>query len=763
MFFKNIPDKEVSFVKDILKSYCLSDYGKKFVDSLKPFTDLESIIEEIEKTKYGELVYDKHKNLDTQPVPFINDIINKLNKIDYLSEEECGKIYLTLKTVEYYIKSFFNLGLFEKIFSFYEECIKTLEVVNYLSKLFSLSGTIKTDATDILREIHNKKEEVKQKIHEKIDFLMKTKKKYLQEQFFVFRDGRYVLPVKAGFKKDLNGIVRDSSHSGDTLYIEPFELIDLNDKLFLIQKDEEKEKIKILKEVTHFLKSFSLPILCALKNYGYWDFILAKIKYKRDYMLNFPSLEGENIYIKSAIHPMLVKKSGVSNDFILENDKKLLLITGPNGGGKTVALKTLASIYVLTYMAIPTFLAKDSKIKTFKRFYFDIIDIQDIEQGVSSFTSKMILWKEILENADNNTLVVIDEMGSFTNPNEGAAISCAFLEQLINRGATAFVGTHIDQIKEYFSQKSHCKLASFLWDEKTYKPTYKVAYNVYSSSYAIDVLKSLNFDSQFIDKCCSFLNSDFINVKKLSDIYKCKVLQLEKNNKELEELKRELKDVLELKKEFLKSLKIKVLDLERDYKDRISELMKKYDEVTSNSKNHDEKRKLIEDLKREGEELFNIYKVLLPKHRETFNVGETVYIKSINRHAKVVDVQKNKVVVVLDGKKLSYDKSLLYEPIEHYSYSVQSKNSDIVHIEDQVSNVIDLKGLKVDEAIRLLDKFIDNAYLSGLDKIKIIHGAGKGRLKEHILNYLKKDRRVKKIKPCDYSVKGGGYTTEVEL
>ncbi len=763
MFFKNIPDKEVSFVKEILKSYCLSEYGRSFVSSLEPLSDLESIIKEIEKTKYAELVYDEHKNLDTQPIPFINEIINKVSKVDYLSEEECGKIYLTLKTVEFYIKSFINLGLFGKIFNFYEECIKSFEVINYLSKVFSLSGTIKIDVTVKLKEIHTKKEEIKQKIHEKIDFIMRAKKKLLQEQFFVFRDGRYVLPVKAGFKKDLNGIVRDSSHSGDTLFIEPFELIDFNDKLFLIQKEEEKEKIKILKEVTTCLKSFSYPILCILKNYGYWDFILAKIKYKRDFNLNFPSLEGNEMYIRSAIHPMLIKKGGVANDFILDNDKKLLLITGPNGGGKTVALKTVASIYVLTYMAIPTFLAKDSKIKPFERFYFDIVDIQDIEQGVSSFTSKMILWKEILENADNKTLVVIDEMGSFTSPHEGAAISCAFLEHIINRDITALVGTHIDQIKEYFSQNILCKLASFLWDEKTYKPTYRIAYNVYSSSYAIDVLKSLNFDNSFIDKCFSFLNSDFIDLKKLIENYKRKIMELEKKNKELESLKNELIHILELKKGFLKSLKMKAFDLERDYKNKISELIKKYDEKISNSRDAGEKHRYIEELNKEGEKTFNLYKALLPKHKKTFNAGDIVYIKSIDKHGKVVDVQKNKVVVVFDGKKLSFDKSLLYEPIEKNSFVVQSKKTDLIHIKGEVNNVIDLKGLKVEEAIMLLDKFIDDAYLSGLDKIKIVHGAGKGRLKEHILNYLKTNKYVKKINPCDYSVKGGGYITEVEL
>jgi len=763
MFFKNIPDKEVSFVKEILKNYCLSDYGKSFVDSLEPLFDLETIIKEIEKTQYVELVYNKNKNLDTQPIPFINEIINKISKVDYLSEEECGKIYVTLKTIEFYIKSFNNLGLFGKVFNFYEECVKTFDVVNYLSKVFSLSGTIKIDATDILKEIHKRKEEIKQKIHEKISFIMRAKKKFLQEQFFVFRDGRYVLPVKAGFKKDLGGIVRDSSHSGDTLYIEPFELIDLNDKLFLIQGEEEKEKIKILKGVTQYLQNFSVPILCTLRNYGYWDFILAKIKYKRDFLLNFPFIEGDEICIKSAIHPMLVKKNGVANDFILDNDKKLLLITGPNGGGKTVALKTLASIYVLTYMAIPTYLAKGSKIKPFERFYFDIVDIQDIEQGVSSFTSKMILWKEILENADNKTLVVIDEMGSFTNPHEGAAISCAFLDQIIDKDTTALVGTHIDQIKEYFSQNKLCKLASFLWDEKTYKPTYRIAYNVYSSSYAIDVLKSLNFDNRFIDRCYSFLNSDFIDIKKLIESYKRKILELEKKNKELEELKRELKDIFELKKELLKSLKIKVFELESDYKDKITELLKKYDEQISNSVNVNEKHRYIEELNKKGEEIFNLYKALLPKHKKTFNAGEIVYIKSIDRHAKVVDVQKNKVIVVLDGKKLSYDKSLLYEPIENNTNSVQSKKADVINIKGEVNNVIDLKGLQVEDAIRLLDKFIDDAYLSGLDKIKIIHGAGKGRLKEYILNYLKTNKRVKKINPGDYTVKGGGYTTEVEL
>lgn len=766
MLFVNPPEKEISFIKGQIISFCASDYGIRTISSLSFFNEKLNLLKEIDKIKKVRELLEIHKNLESVPVTFIDEILLKVKKVSFLNEEEAGKIYITFKSIEQHIKNFIDFKIIGQILDDQVQYNLLFDVINFMTRFFTQNGYIKNDATNELNEIIEKKEHVKDKIHKIIDNIFIQKRKVLQDNFFVFRDGRYVLPVKSSFKKDFNGIVRDVSQSGDTLFMEPFEITDLNDELIILKKMEDREKNRILRIVTEELRKYYQTLLKILEVYGLWDSFVARIKYMKKFKLVFPEITENEIYLKDAVHPFLLDKNPVPNDIVINDGIKMLLITGPNGGGKTVALKTLAYIYTASYMAIPVTVKEGSKIKFFEKFYFDILDIQDIEQGISSFTAKMILWKKVLEEADEKTLVIIDEMGSFTNPNEGSAISCAFISELINRKSTIVAGTHLDQIKEFFLNRSDSLIASFLWDDRLLKPTYKIVYGTHSMSYAIDVLKSLGFNNDFVNSCLEFLGKDYVDLKKMIDSYKLKLIEINKKNKELDEIKKSLSSALKEKMENFKNVKNKFLKMEREYENKIKTLIAKYEKLLESEKlKTNEIKNVKENILVEKENISNIIKMILPKEKKQFKIGDTVYLKELGKQGKIINVGEKKVYVIVDGKKLSFDKNMAYESIDDENLDNQEnrKNFCNLKINEGQLDFIDLRGYKVDDAISILEKFIDDAYISGIGKIKIFHGSGKGKLRDFIHNYLKTDKRIKKFYLGDVREKGGSYYTEVEF
>ncbi len=765
MLFVNPPEKEIKFVKDQIISFCASAYGKRVISLLSFFEDKHSLQKEIDKIGKVKILLDAHKYLESIPISFIDEILLKIEKVTCLTEEEIGRVYITLKSVEFYIKNFFDLKIIGNIFDGKVEYNSLFEATEIIGRFFTQNGSIKNNATSELREIIEAKEVIKGKIHKVIDSIFLNKRKLLQDDFFVFRDERYVLPVKTSFKNDFNGIVRDTSQSGDTLFMEPFEIINLNDELIMLKRMEDKEKTRILKMITEEMKKYYKNIIKILEIYGLWDSYVARVKYMEKFKLTYPEISDNDIYLRDAIHPFLLDKKPIANDIIIKGDKNILLITGPNGGGKTVALRILAYVYAATYMAIPVTIKKGSAIKFFEKFYFDILDIQDIEHGISSFTAKMILWKEILEKADEKTLIIIDEMGSFTNPQEGAAISCAFLSRLIERKATIVAGTHLDQIKEFFLNKKSCLTASLLWDDRLLKPTYKIVYGTYSMSYAVDVLKSLGFSKDFVSDCLVFLGSDYINLKKMIDNYKKKLIEIDKKRKEITELKNQLDSVLRERIENFKYIRSKFVRIEREYEEKIKELLIKYESFLERTKNNSKEIKNFEEnLLVEKDKIFSTIKKILPKEKKHFEIGDLVYLKQLNKEGKIINIGEKKVYILIEGKKLSFDKKMVYESWgEKNTKEISVSNNFTFSIQNINIDSIDLRGKRVDEAIAMLEKFVDNAYISGIGKIKIIHGSGKGKLKEFVHNYLKTDKRIKKFYLGDIREKGGSYYTEVEF
>ncbi|MCX7990509.1 MAG: Smr/MutS family protein [Proteobacteria bacterium] len=743
-------------------------YGKETVLKLPVLQSLNDILREQERLKKVQELLVKN----AYQIPYIDDIrgyLDRTEKIDFLTEEEAGFIYINLSALVSFFERYENLKLGSVLDYDYPYKTKLKDAQKDLSGYLTERGKININCSEELKKIFIEKDFFRESIVSKLEKLMNFKTKIFQDKYYTIRDGRYVLPVKANFKKDIKGTIRDTSQSGDTFFIEPEIISDLNDKLVFAEKREEIEKRKILLKVTDIIKKNLREIREGLYFFGYVDSLIARVKYLLRYDLYLPEIcENSDISLYNAYHPLFISKSDVvKNDFVLPKDKKIFLITGPNGGGKTVSIKTIMMITLLTHMAVPVSASEKSRVSFYKRFCFDMEDKQSIEAGVSSFTSKMLLWKDIIDNLSEDTIVFIDELGNFTNPEEGSAISIALLDYLVKKGGKVIAGTHIDEIKEYVFSREDGIVSSMLWDNREHRPTYKISYGFYSGSFAIEVLKKLGFQRDFIESCEKNLANDYIYIEELK----------KKREKEyLDSL--ELKEALESKKKELEKIEAERLSLLKRIEDEKYNLLKKSvkeiellknrieEEIKALPKDRKLAREFYKAFSKEGDELLKkLSEVnIIDFEDETLKVGDEVLLVNLNEKGKIIDIDGDNYNILTGKLKIWVNKSEIRKIDKVEKKSEQNKiNLSYSLPKTDIIPEIDVRGKRVDEALGLIDKFLDRAILSGLDRIKIIHGAGLGKLRESIHLFLKESSVVSSYKLGDAKEKGGSYYTVVEL
>lgn len=743
-------------------------YGKEAIAKLPILDSILSIkIEHNRIKKIQELIVRNNYH-----IPYIDDIrvvLSRIEKADLISEEEAGFIFLNLNQLIAFLDRYLTLNLhaiLEYSFIFMAE-LKDLK--SELSKFLTERGKLNPDCSPELKKIMLEKEFLRENIIEKLERLMSSKPNIFQDKYYTIRDVRYVLPLKANFKKEIKAVIRDTSQSGDTLFVEPDIISPLNDKYIFAEKREEIEKRKILTNIKDKIKVLSKEIREGLEFLGYIDSLVARGRYLLKYDLYFPEIaENIDISLYRAYHPLFIDKSNVvKNDLVLSRDKKIFLITGPNGGGKTVAIKTISIILLLTHMAVPTPVSEKSKVPFFKNFCFDMEDRQSIEAGVSSFTSKMLLWREIIKNITSETIVFIDELGNFTNPKEGTAISIAFLDHLVSKKGIVVSGTHIDEIKEYVSSRKDGIVSSMLWDDNEQKPLYKISYGFYSGSFAIEVLKKLGYEEDFIRKCENNLANDYIYIEEIKKKREREYVEVLRLKEHLEESKKEIETIKKERELLLKKIEEEKYGLLSKYTKEIEELKRKIEE---NMALLPKDRKLAREFyKAISSESYGVLKKLkefkvTDLDEEPLKVGDEVFIMSINERGKIIAIDGDNYNVLTKNLKIWIDSSVLKKVDKDSSKrGIKKEDKDSLYREKIDNLQIDVRGKRVDDALILIDKFLDRALLAGADTVKVIHGAGEGKLRESIHKFLKTSPVVNNYRVGSYIEPGGSYYTIIEL
>jgi len=658
------------------------------------------------------------------------------------------------------------------------------EIRREISRCILSEDEISDDASSELKRIRRAMKTTNDKIREQLSVTVNSSGDMLRDNIVTMRNGRYCLPVKQEYKSAFQGMIHDQSSTGSTFFIEPMAIVKLNNDLAELAMKEQEEIERILA---------SISSICAPETEGLerdvillseLDFIFAKAKLSKKMQGSEPIFDDNYIEIKKGRHPLIPRDRVVPIDVTLRKDYRLLIITGPNTGGKTVSLKTVG-LFTLMGQAglhIPAF--DGSHLRVFHEVYADIGDEQSIEQSLSTFSSHMTNTVSILKRADKNTLALFDELGAGTDPVEGAALAISILDNLLQRNVTAMATTHYSELKIYALSTDHVENASCEFDVESLQPTYRLLIGVPGKSNAFAISSKLGISDEIIEKAKSLVDEDS---KSFEDV----VTGLESTRKELEqerakaaayreEIERQKKKLAE-KNERIDKAKEKILrraneeanEILQKAKDMADDSIRKYNKWMDGGKGNvsdmERQRSAIrEQLKKTGEKLATKQKGNRPKTAPgKLSIGDLVMVHSMGVKGTVMSLPntKGKCFVQMgimrsevnaDDLELLEEETLQNrkEQLRERSGAGKIKMMKSLH----VSSSINLIGKTVDEAIALLDKYLDDAYLAKLHQITIIHGVGTGALRNAVQAHLKKSKYIKTYRMGEYGEGGYGVT-----
>lgn len=658
------------------------------------------------------------------------------------------------------------------------------EIRREISRCILSEDEISDDASSELKRIRRAMKTTNDKIREQLSVTVNSSGDMLRDNIVTMRNGRYCLPVKQEYKSAFQGMIHDQSSTGSTFFIEPMAIVKLNNDLAELAMKEQEEIERILA---------SISSICAPETEGLerdvillaeLDFIFAKAKLSKKMQGSEPIFDDNYIEIKKGRHPLIPRDRVVPIDVTLGKDYRLLIITGPNTGGKTVSLKTVG-LFTLMGQAglhIPAF--DGSHLRVFHEVYADIGDEQSIEQSLSTFSSHMTNTVSILKRADKNTLALFDELGAGTDPIEGAALAISILDNLLQRNVTAMATTHYSELKIYALSTDHVENASCEFDVESLQPTYRLLIGVPGKSNAFAISSKLGISDEIIEKAKSLVDEDS---KSFEDV----VTGLESTRKELEEerakaaayreeIERQKKKLAE-KNERIDKAKEKILrraneeanEILQQAKDMADDSIRKYNKWMDGGKENvsdmERQRSAIrEQLKKTGEKLATKQKGNRPKTAPgKLAIGDLVMVHSMGVKGTVMSLPntKGKCFVQMgimrsevnaDDLELLEEETLQNrkEQLRERSGAGKIKMMKSLH----VSSSINLIGKTVDEAIALLDKYLDDAYLAKLHQITIIHGVGTGALRNAVQAHLKKSKYIKTYRMGEYGEGGYGVT-----
>ena len=633
-----------------------------------------------------------------------------------------------------------------------------------IHRVITNSLTIDDKATPELKEIRHKMRKLEASLQQKVASLSLTYSKYLNDDNATIRDGHFVLPVKTANKNAVPGIVYDVSDSGATTFIEPMEIVQINNDLTALKVEEQEEMRRILKALTALVLMQEKEIINNNKIIGEFDYISSKSLYAGSINAEIAELSSEQIIdLKDARHPLIDQRKVVSNSYYLDGDKRILVISGPNAGGKTVSLKTVGLLTMMHQcgLAIPV---SKAKLGYFNNIYIDIGDNQSLSDNLSTFSAHMSHLGEITACVKGKDLVLIDELGTGTDPKEGEALAFSIMKTLEDSHCLAMISSHFSALKEYAFLSEHVENSSMVFDEEKLLPTYRFRMGAPGKSYALDVATRYGINEDIVKGAKEYINKQEGNdTNELLNVLQKKLDEAEKLYKEASEMKKESEKEmkrLEAEKEMLKERRENLLESVNKEKEQIIEHAKEeVDSIISMlSKDSDMKLHEVIALKKQLDELEEAPEQI--EYDETITVNDYVTIPSLNITGKVTRINGNKAHVQTDsGMAFDTDIKKLHKCAAPKEKKVKSVNNYELSINTSVGLELNLIGLHVEEAKSELIRYIDAAQLKRLSQVRIIHGFGSGALRKMVREYL--DSQHIKYRPGDAHEGAGGATVVI--
>lgn len=776
---------EFNKIKDMIKDFTSTKAAKDLIEELKPYNNLYEVKEHLCETREAfELLY-KKGSPPFEGVYDARDYISRAGKGASLMPGQLLKVAQVMRCARRF-KEYINHKEEEENFRVLEDiCIGIVPLKNIEDSIFNaiageeeVSDKASTTLFNLRRSIKDKNASVK----DKVNSLMRTYSVYLQDNLYTIRGERYVLPVKAENKGNVPGLVHDQSSSGSTLFIEPMGLVNLNNEIKELVLKEKAEIERILSELSGLIYDSIIAVTNNANIVWELDFIFAKAKFASNLNCTCPMInENGKIDIIEARHPLLDQKKVVPISLYLGREFTSLVITGPNTGGKTVTLKTtgLLEIMALSGLMIPA--KQNSTIGFFDEIFADIGDEQSIEQSLSTFSSHMKNIVNIIDKADEKCLVLFDELGAGTDPTEGAALAVSILENLKSRRTSVIATTHYSELKGYALKTKGVENASVEFDVETLAPTYKLLIGIPGKSNAFEISRRLGLAEYIIKDAKESISGETLKFEDLIQSLQEKSIKAEADAREAEILKEQafkIKEKYEEKLLSLQNIREKAtIDAQRDAKRLIKDAKDEADEILKNMRDleklgysHEARQMLEEERKRLKDKLdkaeeFSGRVVAKDKGEslKEITVGEEVFLPSLNMKVIVLSKPDNKGEVLVQAGIMKINaKANELRGTKGISTKRTIKKREANLNLNRVANSIDLRGMDAEEAIYNVDKYLDDAYVSGLNEVTIIHGKGTGVLRQSIAEMLRKHPHAKNFRLGEYG-EGGNGVTVVEL
>ena len=760
---KSLSTLEYNKIISRLVSFACSDGAKQILHKLEPMTDIDKINTALDYTNDAlTRVYQKG-SVDFSRIKDIRGSIARLKVGSSLNALELLNISMLLECAAH-IK-----GYYEQRADSIQPLIDMLDPVtllnNAIKKCIISEDEISDDASANLRSIRRQKNIAADRIHTELNKILNSPstRTYLQDYVITTRQGRFCLPVKAEYRSLMPGMVHDQSSTGSTVFIEPAAVVKLNNDIRELELKEQAEIEVILADLSAKAAEYTDSLLSDYEILTNLDCIFAKALLSRHFNCSRPVMNNKGIVnIKKGRHPLIEPHTVVPIDIYLGTDFNLLIITGPNTGGKTVSLKTVGLLTLMAQAGLNIPALEHSDIAVFDNIFADIGDEQSIEQSLSTFSSHMTNTVDILKKADSNSLILFDEIGAGTDPTEGAALAIAILDSLHRRNITTMATTHYSEIKMYALTTDGVENACCEFDVQSLRPTYRLLIGVPGKSNAFAISKKLGLSDNIINDASRRLDSEDIKFEDLvTDLEQSRVT-IEREREELNEYKAQiaqLKSELTKKTERLDERTDNIIRKANEEAARILKDAKEYADKTINAMNKhgmtvkelEKHRSAIREKMNKRQEKLKIEPANnISEHKahdiSEFKVGMHVKVLTMNVIGTVSQIHKNKNQVTvlvgslstkMDIKNLAILKGYK-DPAETSSKPKGAGGSGKIKMSksSSVSSEINLLGYTVDEAIAVLDKYLDDAYIARIPQVRIVHGKGTGALRSGITSYL---------------------------
>lgn len=763
MNYKSLTTLEYDKIIDRLVSFAASDKAKERLKKLVPMTDIHDINAALSETSDAlSRVYAKGA------VSFggVHDIGASVKRLEIGS---------SLNTVELlHISSLLTAAA--RVKNYYEDTTDSLTgYFHALEPLTPLNTEIKRcilsedeisdDASANLRSIRRQKVLAAERIHTELNKMLNSSsvRNCLQDFVITSRSGRYCLPVKAEYKSQVPGMVHDQSATGSTLFIEPAAVVKLNNDIRELELKEQAEIEAILAELSAKASEFTDELLMDFQVLTTLDFIFAKAQMSKQYKCSCPVMNTNNyINIKKGRHPLIDPHKVVPIDIYLGKDFNLLIITGPNTGGKTVSLKTVGLLTLMAQSGLHIPALDHSELAVFDNVFADIGDEQSIEQSLSTFSSHMTNTVSILKEADAHSLILFDEIGAGTDPTEGAALAISILNDLHKRGITTMATTHYSEIKVYALTTDGVENACCEFDVESLRPTYRLLIGIPGKSNAFAISKKLGLPDYIIKDASARMDADDVQFEDLLSDLEHSRITIEKERAEINAYKQEiqqLKDELKTKSDRLDERRDKILRKANEEAAAILKDAKEYADQTIKTMNKhgmtvkelEKQRSAIRDKMNKRQEKLSVQAAKPKAHKahdiSEFKVGTHVRVLSMNLIGTVTAPPSPKGEITVQMGSLSTKTKInnleilvgYKDPEEAKKAPKGAGGSGKIKMSKaaSISHEINLLGLTVDEAVAKLDKYLDDAYISRIPQVRIVHGKGTGALRNGVTAYLR--------------------------